>query len=65
VNDDLAELIAELSRPRSCADCGRLMADASAFTVHQDGGSCLPDGAYGQLVQVDGVWHSRGTGPQR
>ena len=60
MSDDLQEMIDRLSAPRSCA-CGRTMANAAAFTVHQDAGRCLPDGAYGQLVDVDGVWHTRGT----
>lgn len=62
-DNDLAATIAELSRPRSCASCGRLMADAAAYTIHADRGRCLPDGAHGQLVQVDGVWFRRGTEP--
>lgn len=54
------EMAAELSRARGCSRCGGVYGSSAAYTIHlesgREGSRCLPDGAHGQLVQVDGVW---------
>jgi len=50
------EAVEAASSPIGCRECGRTLANLASMTVHQDQGRCLPDGAYGQLVSVDGVW---------
>jgi hypothetical protein len=52
------EAIEAASAPVGCGHCGRTFANNAAYTVHQDRGRCLPDGAHGQLVNVDGAWCS-------
>jgi len=52
----LAGAIADVQRARRCADCGRVFLGSSAFTVHRDGGRCLPGDAHGQLEDRGGVW---------
>jgi hypothetical protein len=59
---ELDAAIAEARQPNPCRRCGGLYIGA-AFTVHRDGDRCLPGDAYGQLVQVDGAWHLRGSEP--
>jgi hypothetical protein len=60
---NLDEAIADANRPRLCPACGRLFVGAAAFTVHRDPvAGCLPDGAHGQLVEVDGAWMLAGPG---
>jgi hypothetical protein len=54
------EAVEEALRPRGCPLCGMTFGSAAAFTVAHDG-RCLPPGAYGQLVEVDGVWCLRGS----
>jgi hypothetical protein len=59
-----AAAIAEALSPRTCPGCSQQFAGA-ALTVHRDG-RCLPDGAYGQLVQRrDGVWATVGSDAAR
>jgi hypothetical protein len=58
------EAIQLASAAQGCGKCGRTLANAAAFAVHRDDGRCLPDGAYGQLVQVDGVWDSAWRHPE-
>jgi len=58
------EAAEEAARPKSCGRCGRTFGNATAWTVHFEQGPdsrCLPGDAYGQLVQVDGVWCLPGT----
>jgi hypothetical protein len=53
------QALQQAQAPQGCAACGRVFADAAAFAIHYDQqypGGCLPDGAMGQLVSVDGVW---------
>jgi hypothetical protein len=55
------EAIAAARRPKSCGGCGRTFSSPSAYAVAHDG-RCLPDHTIeSQLVQVAGVWVSRGT----
>ncbi len=56
--------IAAASAPQGCGACGRTFARQSAYDVHRDDGRCLPDGARGQLVQVDGIWDSAWRHPE-
>lgn len=58
---DEARAIAEALMPRSCTACGLTFGSQSAYTVAHDRGGCLPAGAYGQLVEVDGCWCIRGS----
>ena len=54
-----AEAIEAATRPRGCPACGLTFGSAAAFTVAHDPhwpGGCLPPGAAGQLVDIDGVW---------
>lgn len=54
----------EAVRPRSCRGCGGTFANSVAYAVHFEGGEgsrCLPGDAYGQLVDVDGVWVLAGS----
>ena len=58
---DLAA-IAAAQVPKSCADCGRTFGSRSAYALAHDSDRCLPDHYFeAQLVQVDGVYVSRGT----
>lgn len=54
------EAIEEAMRPVGCRACGRTFGSNSAYITHFEAGEgsrCLPDGAYGQLVEVSGgVW---------
>ena len=43
-------------RPVGCGKCGRTFANQASHTIHAEHGRCLPDGCFGQLVNVDGVW---------
>ncbi len=58
------EAIEAASAPQGCGSCGRTFANAAAHMVHTDRGVCLPDGAHGQLVNVDGVWDSAWRHPE-
>jgi hypothetical protein len=50
---------------QQCAECGRVLEGLAAYQVHRDGGSCLPDGAAGQLVLLrDGRWALRWRHPE-
>jgi hypothetical protein len=54
----------EAAKPRGCRLCGRTFGGESAWTVHFEegpGSRCLPGDAYGQLVNVDGVWLVAGS----
>jgi hypothetical protein len=58
------EAIEEAMRPQSCRSCGRTFGTMGAYYVHFEAGEnsrCLPDGAYGQLIEVSGVWCIPGT----
>lgn len=51
------DALAEAQKVIACASCSRRFDGQAAFQVHADAGRCLPDGAYGQLVQLrDGRW---------
>jgi hypothetical protein len=51
------QVLADAERDYECTSCSRRFAGQAAFQVHHDNGRCLPDGAYGQLVQLrDGRW---------
>lgn len=51
------EAIEAASAPQGCSRCGRLFETPAAHTIGHEGGRCLPDTAYGQLVLIDGaVW---------
>lgn len=52
------EAIEAASAPVGCGHCGRTFANNAAHAIHRDArAGCLPDGAFGQLVLVDGaVW---------
>jgi len=54
------EAIEEAMRPKGCRSCGRTFGNNAAWTIHLEhggpGSRCLPGDAYGQLVDVDGVW---------
>lgn len=57
-----AEALEQASKPRGCASCGLTFGSGTAYRVHRDAswpGGCLPPGAAGQLVDVDGVWVTR------
>jgi hypothetical protein len=43
---------------RGCAACGLVFGSEAAWQVAHDPSwpGCLPEGAFAQLVQVDGVW---------
>lgn len=58
------EAVEAASAAAGCSACGRTFANAASVAVHRDGGRCLPDGAYGQLVSVDGVWDEAWRHPQ-
>jgi len=58
------EAIEAASSAQGCRSCGRTFANAASHAIHRDGGQCLPDTAYGQLVQVDGVWDSAWRHPE-
>jgi hypothetical protein len=58
------DALEEALRPRSCRRCGRTFGNGAAYAVHFESGEnspCLPGDAYGQLVQVDGVWCAPGA----
>jgi hypothetical protein len=53
------EAIEAAMRPKGCPPCGRTFGTRSAYEIHFEqgpGSRCLPGDAYGQLVEVDGVW---------
>ncbi len=55
------EAVAEASRAQGCASCGRTFGSPGAFAVAHDG-RCLPDHVIeSALVEISGVWCSRGT----
>lgn len=59
------EALAEALRTHECTGCGRRFEGLAAAQLHQDFGQCLPDGAYGQLVQLrDGRWAERWRHPE-
>jgi hypothetical protein len=58
------EAIEAASAAQGCGACGRTFASAASHAIHRDGGRCLPDGCFGQLVQVSGVWDEAWRHPE-
>ena len=64
--DDVAAALKAAMAARGCSSCGRTFANAASHAIGHDGGRCLPDGAYGQLIQIDGaVWDEAWRHPQK
>jgi hypothetical protein len=59
------EAVTDAERDYECTSCSRRFEGLAAFQIHADGGRCLPDGAFGQLVQLkDGRWAERWRHPE-
>jgi hypothetical protein len=59
------DAVSEAGADMKCTACGRVFEGRAAFTVHRDYGQCLPDGAFGQLVQLpDKRWAERWRHPE-
>lgn len=61
---EMAEAVSDAERDCECNACWRRFEGLAAFQIHADRGTCLPDGAHGQLVQLrDGRWAERWRHP--
>jgi HK97 family phage major capsid protein len=62
------EAIEAAARPKGCGRCGRTFGNSTAYSVHFESGPgtrCLPGDAYGQLIEVSGVWCVPGSDTAR
>jgi hypothetical protein len=52
--------VKEALSPRGCGRCGLTFGSAASWQVHFEDGPetsrCLPPGAFGQLIERDGIW---------
>jgi hypothetical protein len=62
-----AQLAADMVADVKCTGCGRRFEGRGAYALGHDGGRCLPDGAFGQLVRLrrdGGVWATAWRHPE-